>query len=324
MAMKRMVVFVIMLVVLMACGVAAADNIKVAMVTDVGGLGDQSFNDAAYRGLKQAEAELGATIGVVESNMMSDYEPNLSSLAESGFDLVWAVGFLMTDALNNVAQMYPDTMFGIIDSVVSQPNVMSVTFKEQEGSFLAGAFAGMWTKTGKVGYIGGMEVPLIQRFEAGFRAGVKAVNPGAEVLVGYAGSFNDPGKGKELALAQYNQGADIIYHASGATGLGLIEAAKETGKYAIGVDSDQTVLAPKHVVASMLKRVEVGVFKGAQDLANGQFKPEHIVLGLAEDGVDLAYSKGVEIPAEIKEKIKELKRQIINGEIKVPASPAEL
>jgi basic membrane protein A len=169
-----------------------------------------------------------------------------------------------------------------------------------------------------------MDSPVIERFEAGFRAGVKAANPNAEVLIGYAGNFNDPGKGKELALTQYNQGADIIYHAAGATGLGLIEAARETGKYAIGVDSDQTVLDPEHVVASMLKRVDNAVFTGVRDLINNEFVVAHRELGLAEGGVDLAYSRGIEIPQEIVGQVEEAKRAIVAGEIVVPGTRAEL
>lgn len=299
----------------------SADNLKVAMVTDVGGLGDQSFNDAAYRGLQQAQKELLVDIAVVESGMMTDYEPNLISLVEQDYDLIWAIGFLMADALNNVAQMYPDTKFGIIDMVVDQPNVLSVTFKEEQGSFLAGVFAGLWSKTGKIGFIGGMDMFLIRKFEAGFTAGVKAVNPDAEVLVAYTGAFDDPGKGKELAMTQYSQGADIIYHASGACGLGVIEAAKEKGLYAIGVDSDQSHLAPENVVASMIKRVDVGVFTGAKALKEGKFEGGHIELGLAEDGVGLAFSPAIEVPASIKQALDEYRTKIISGELVVPTQP---
>ncbi|NMB13424.1 MAG: BMP family ABC transporter substrate-binding protein [Firmicutes bacterium] len=323
--MKRVLILSLVLALVLAFGsMVAAAPIKSVMVTDVGGLGDQSFNDAAWRGLCRAEEELGASVGVVESSMMTDYEPNLSNLAESGADLIWAVGFLMTDAVDNIAPLYPDIKFGLIDAVVDHPNVASFTFKDHEASYLAGVFAALWSKTGKIGFIGGMDVPVIERFESGFRAGVKDTNPDAEILIGYAGNFNDPGKGKELALTQYNQGADIIYHAAGATGLGLIEAAKEVDKFAIGVDSDQTVLDPEHVVASMLKRVDNAVFTGVKDLIEGQFVATHRELGLAEGGVGLAYSKGIEIPASIVEKIAEVEQAIIDGTIVVPGTRAEL
>ncbi len=319
---KSLVILVLSLVVFtLAVTGASAAQLKAAMVTDVGGLGDQSFNDAAYRGLQQAQKELLMDIAVVESGMMTDYEPNLMSLVEQDYDLTWAVGFLMADALDNVAQMYPESKFGIIDMVVPQPNVLSVTFKEHEGSFLAGAFAALWSKTGTVGYIGGMDTFLIQKFEAGFVAGAKAVNPDVNVLVAYTGAFDDPGKGKELAMTQFSQGADIIYHASGACGLGVIEAAKEKNLYAIGVDSDQSHLAPENVVASMIKRVDVGVYAGAEALYNGTFAGGHIELGLAEEGVGLAFSPAVEIPASITAALDTYRAQILSGELVVPDKP---
>jgi len=321
---KRNLILSLVLVLVLSLGVAAVAAPKSVMVTDVGGLGDQSFNDAAWRGLNRAKEELGVDIAVVESSMMTDYEPNLSNLAESGADLIWAVGFLMTDAVENVASLYPNTKFGLIDAVVDEPNVLSFTFKDHEASYLAGVFAAMWTETGKIGFIGGMDVPVIERFESGFRAGVKATKPDAEILIGYAGNFNDPGKGKELALTQYNQGADIIYHAAGATGLGLIEAAKETGKWAIGVDSDQTVLDPEHVVASMLKRVDNAVFYGVEALVNDEFVATHLELGLAEGGVGLAYSKGIEIPESILTAVEAANEDIVSGKIEVPGTRAEL
>ena len=321
---KRSLVLSLVLALVLSFGVVAAAAPKSVMVTDVGGLGDQSFNDAAWRGLGRAKAELGTEIGVVESSMMTDYEPNLSNLAESGADLIWAVGFLMTDAVENIAPLYPQIKFGLIDAVVDQPNVLSFTFKDNEASYLAGVFAALWSKTGKIGFIGGMDVPVIERFEAGFRAGVMDTNPDAQILIGYAGNFNDPGKGKELALTQYNQGADIIYHAAGATGLGLIEAAKDTGKFAIGVDSDQTVLDPQHVVASMLKKVDNAVFYGVEAIVNNEFVATHLELGLAEGGVGLAYSSGVEIPASVQTAVQAANDAIVSGEIVVPSTRAEL
>ncbi|MBO8125694.1 MAG: BMP family ABC transporter substrate-binding protein [Firmicutes bacterium] len=319
--MKRFSIVLLSLLVLGAfSGLAGAKTIKLGIVFDTGGLGDGSFNDAAYRGMVRAQKELGVEATYVESHSMDDYEPNVRMLAEQGYDLIFGIGFMLTDAIDRVAQEYPDTKFGIIDSVVDQPNVVSVLFKENEGSFLQGVIAGMMTKTDVVGFVGGMESPVITRFEVGFVEGVKAVNPDAEILIGYTGKFDDPGKGKELALAQIAKGADVIYHASGACGHGVIEAAKEKGVYAIGVDSDQSGEAPNHVISSMLKRVDVAVFDGAKMLVEGNFKPGVLNLGLAESGVDTAWSPGVNVPAEVKEKVADYAEKIISGEITVPAT----
>lgn len=315
------------LLILALLGVPSAwaqKSLKIAMVTDIGGLGDQSFNDAAYRGMLQAQRELGAEIKVIESKKMDDYEPNLRNLAEQKYDLIWAIGFLMTDAVKNVAKQYPDVHFGIIDSVVEAPNVMSVTFKEEEGSFLVGVIAGMTTKKNIIGFVGGMEFPLIQKFEAGFKAGVKAVNPKARVLAAYTGSFNDPAKGKELALAQHSAGADVIYHASGACGIGVIEAAKEKKFWAIGVDSDQHHLAPNNVLTCMIKRVDVGVFTGAKAVAEGKFKPGLVVLGLKENGVGYCSSTSKTASSQAIAKADEWAKNIISGKIKVPEVPKDV
>ncbi|AZR74133.1 BMP family ABC transporter substrate-binding protein [Anoxybacter fermentans] len=326
--MKKLLVLMLTVVCLLSLSVMvlAKDEIKIGMVTDVGGLGDQSFNDAAYRGLKWLEEEFGVKVTVVESAMMTDYVVNLSSLAEQGYDLVWAIGFLMQDALAEVAELYPDTRFGLIDSVVDAPNVASVTFKEHEGSFLVGVLAGLKTKTNKVGFIGGMDFPLIHKFEAGFIAGVKTVNPDAEVIVGYTGVFDDPNKGKELALTQYSQGADIIYHASGACGIGVIKAAEEKGPeyFAIGVDSPQFHLAPDSVLTSMLKRVDVGVYTVSKALIKGEWKAGHIVLGLAENGVGYSEHAKKMFDKDTLDIVEGYKMQIIAGEIKVPSTREEL
>ncbi|MGE5509395.1 MAG: BMP family lipoprotein [Chitinophagales bacterium] len=324
--MKRTLVFLMVcsLVLGLASLAGAAPKYKIAMVTDIGGLGDQSFNDAAYRGLQRAGKELGVEIKVVESKKMDDYETNLSNLADQKYDEIWAIGFLMADALKNVSSRYPNTKFGIIDSVVDNPNVMSVVFKEEEGSFLQGVLAGKMTKTGVVGFVGGMEFPLIIKFEAGFRAGVKAVNPKARVLVGYTGKFDDPGKGKELAMTQFSQGADVIYHASGACGIGVIEAAKEKKLFAIGVDSDQSHLAPTAVISSMLKRVDNGVFMGAKALVDGKWKAGVTVLGLKEEGVGSAFSKGVKVPADVMKLHEDFEKRIASGKLVVPQTREEL
>lgn len=319
--MKKLFVLMLVVACIMSLSVlASAKTFKVGMVTDVGGLGDQSFNDAAYAGLKMLEKDFGAEITVIESTMMTDYVVNLSSLAEQGFDMVWAIGFLMQDALTEVAELYPDTNFGIIDSVVPAPNVASVTFKEHEGSYLVGLFAAMQSKTNKIGFIGGMDLTLIHKFEMGFIAGVKAYNPEAEVVIGYTGVFDDPNKGKELALTQFSQGVDVIYHASGACGIGVIKAAEEKGPgyYAIGVDSPQAHLAPENVLTSMLKRVDVGVYSQTKNLIIGNWTPGHVELGLAEKGVGYSEQAKKMFDQDAIKIVDGYALQIIAGEIEVP------
>lgn len=304
----------------------AEKTLRVAMVTDVGGLGDKSFNDAAYEGLKQCEKKLGAKIMVVESKKMEDYVPNLKSLADQKYDMIWAIGFLMTDALKEVSKQYPDVKFGIIDSVVDNPNVLSTCFKEEEGSFLVGLVAGKDTKKNVVGFVGGMEFPLIKKFEAGFKAGAKAANSKVQVRSAYAGSFGDPAKGKELANAQFASGADIVYHAAGATGLGVIEAAKDRGKgyWAIGVDQDQHALAPSNVKTCMIKRVDVGVFTGVKSLVDGKFKGGVVSLGLKENGVGVcANTKKTASKAALK-LVDKYTKLIIANKYEVPTDPAKV
>lgn len=318
---------VLMLVVVSVVGLStfafAAKQFKIGMVTDVGGLGDQSFNDAAYAGLKMLEKE-GAKITVVESAMMTDYVTNLRSLVEQGYDMVWAIGFLMEDALREVAKQYPKAKFGIIDAVVDAPNVTSVVFKEHEGSFLVGVLAAMKTKSNKVGFIGGMDLTLIHKFEVGFIAGVKAVKPKAQVLVGYTGVFDDPNKGKELALTQFSQGADVIYHASGACGIGVIKAAEEKGLFAIGVDSPQNHLAPKNVITSMLKRVDTGVYTVSKDLMRGTFKAGTRTLGLKEKGVGYEAVASKFFNKDQIDIVNGYVKRIMAGDVKVPSTREEL
>lgn len=297
---------------------------RVAMVTDVGGLNDQSFNASAYRGLKKLESE-GAEIKALESTKQEDYEVNLGALVDQKYNLIWSIGFLMTDATDKAAKANANQQFAIIDSVVNEPNVASITFKEEEGSFLMGVIAGMVTKTNKIGFVGGIEGDLIKKFESGFRAGVKAVNPKANVMVAYAGSFTDQGKGKEVALAQYKAGADVIYHAAGAVGIGVIAAAKEQNKYAIGVDSDQNGLAPDNVISSMIKGVDVAVYDVSKKLQNGdKIGGQHIVLGLKENGVGAAPSTKWDLNKDMKAKVDAYSKMIIDGTLKVPATREEL
>jgi basic membrane protein A len=298
------------------------------MVTDVGGLGDKSFNDSAYRGLQRAQANLGATISVLQSRSVSDYEPNLSALAQRGDRLIFAIGFLMHDSLNEVAPRFPQTHFAIIDSVVDQPNVTSVTFREEESSFLAGVLAGLVTKTNTVAFLGGIQSPLIEKFEAGFTAGVRSVNPKAQVLVKYTGSFDDVAAGKEYASVLFDQAADIIYAAAGKCTLGAIDEVKSrpAGSYIIGVDSDQDGLAPGRVLTSALKHVDSAVYALAVDAAKGKIPTGHLVFGLREGGVgltDMRYTRSA-LPRGALATLARYEEAIKAGKLVVPYTAAQL
>lgn len=294
------------------------------MITDVGGLGDKSFNDSAWDGLQKAGKELGVEPVILQSTKQEDYEANIGNMAQS-VDLSIAVGFLMEQAMKAGSEQYPDKKFGIIDTVVSTPNVMSVTFKEHEGSFLVGVIAGLTTKSNVVGFVGGMDFPLIQKFEVGFRAGVASVNPKAKVLVNYTGAFDNPDKGKEIALSQFKQKADVIYHASGACGIGVIQAADEKGFWAIGVDKDQAAESKNNkVLCSMIKRVDVGTYTIVKAYSENEFKGgTAIELGVKEEGVGYS-DNGKNVPAEIKTTVDKYKTAIVDGTIVVPATREEL
>ncbi|WP_124727521.1 BMP family lipoprotein [Staphylospora marina] len=304
-------------------------DFKVGMVTDTGGLNDESFNQTAWEGIKRTESELGATIKALESKRDEDYIPNLTKMAKNDkADITWAVGFKFEKAIPEVAAQFPNAQFGIVDSNLGgniPGNVTAVTFKEEEGSFLVGVIAGLTTKSNKVGFIGGITSPLIKKFEAGFTAGVKAVNPNATVTAAYAESFTDATKGRSLAQNMYNSGVDVIFHASGGVGKGLFDEVKtrEQGKFwAIGVDMDQSKLAPDHTLTSMVKKVDVAVFDVTKQLKEGTLKPgTQIELGLKEGGVD--FVKSNHISQDVLNKVEELKEKIVKGEIKVPATMEE-
>ena len=319
-------------------GGGGSTDVRPALVLDVGGLGDQSFNDSAYAGLQRAKKEFNAETEYLESSAPTDYVDNLTQLADSGYSPVFAVGFLMTDAVNEVAPQYPDTDFAIVDSVVEPKNAASLVFREQEGSYLAGVVAGLMTQEKTeytnpddkvVGFLGGQESDLIGKFQAGYEAGVASVCSDCEVLVQYAGStpeaFNDPARGKEISLQQINQGADIIYHASGATGAGLFEAAREQKIFAIGVDADQAKLFPEApILTSVVKRVDNAVFQTIGDSRDGQFPGGKVVeFGLDDKGISLApFGRfGGDVPQNVKDEVDNAMQGIIDGDIKVPDSP---
>lgn len=305
-----------------------SNSVKIAMVTDIGGLGDKSFNDSANRGLLQAQAKLGASVSVLQSRAFADYEPNLSALAEQGNDLIFAIGFLMHDSLDAVAPRYPSAHFAIIDSVVDRPNVASVTFKEEESSFLAGVAAALVSKKKTVGFLGGIDSPLIEKFLAGYEAGAATANPKVRVIVKYTGSFDDVAAGKEYESLLAQEGADVVYAAAGKCGLGAIDEVRTlpAGNYVIGVDSDQDALAPGKVLTSALKHVDEAVYSLAAAAAKGKFPHGHIVLGLKQGGVGLTsmqFTKGL-LPPDGAQEIEFYRRAIAAGKLTAPSTPAEL
>jgi basic membrane protein A len=314
----------------------AVNALTLGVVFDVGGRGDKSFNDGAYAGAERARRELGATVHYIEPGESSDREAGLRLLAAEGMDLVVGVGFIFTDDVNLLAKEYPGIRFADVDYSVAtdaegnpvQPpaNVAALRFREEEGSFLVGAIAGLVTKTKTVGFVGGMNVPLINKFDAGFQAGVRQVCPKCRIISQYAGvtpdAFRNPGKGKEIALSQYQQGADIIYHASGSTGLGVFEAARTTGKLAIGVDADQFAEAPGFILTSMVKRIDVALFDATQRVKDGKFTGGIYDFGLAQDGVGYVYDEHNKalIPDSVVARVEALKKDVIAGRIVVPTS----
>ena len=312
------------------------DAVNVGIVLDVGGLGDKSFNDGAYRGAERAEKELGARIRLIEPGEGTDREAGLRLLAAEHMDLVVGVGFIFTDDIAQLANEYPNVAFAGVDyslatdkagnPIPPPPNVAALKFKEEEGSFLVGAMAALVGGSKKVGFVGGMDVPLIWKFEGGYKAGVKAVCPDCTVISQYAGvtpdAFRNPGKGKEIALNQYNQGVNVIYHASGATGLGVFEAARQTGKYAIGVDADQYAEAPGRVLSSMVKGIDIAVFDMIKRAKDHTFKGGIYTFGLAQDGVRYVYDDNNRalIPDSVHARLEQLKADISAGRITVPST----
>ena len=320
-------------------GATKADNtegLDVGIVFDVGGRGDKSFNDGAYLGGLRAAKELGARVRYIEPGEGSDREAGIRLLAAEGLDLVIAVGFIFSDDVNTLAKEYPNVRFADVDYAVSTDsagnplpmpdNLVALKFREEQGSFLVGALAALVGKSKKVGFIGGMDIALIHKFEAGYRAGAKHVCPDCEVVVAYAGvtpeAFRNPGKGKEMALSQYSQGVNVIFHASGSTGLGVFEAARSAGKLAIGVDGDQYSEAPGFILTSMVKGIDESVFQAVKAVKEGRFKGGIQQFGLAEKGVGYVYDANNQalIPAAVRARLDELTAQIIAGSIKVPST----
>ncbi len=304
-------------------------SVSVGLVFDIGGLGDKSFNDAAHRGLLQAKGELDAAFEYIEPAEGSEREAALRIFAAGDFDLIIGVGFLFTDDIKQVAQEFPEKKFACIDITWNEgdalpSNLLGIKFREEEGSYLVGALAALVSESGVGGFVGGMDIPLIHKFEAGYRAGFERVRPEGKVLVRYAGvtgdAFQNPTKGKELALAQIDQGADVIFHASGSTGLGVFEAARERDILAIGVDSDQQSEAPEHILTSMTKEVDVAVFETVKSVVDGTFVGGVQVLGLAEGGVDYVFGEQNArwIDDEKRSLVESMRQEIISKKTTVP------
>lgn len=317
-------------VILAGCGNnndGAKSDIKVGLVTDIGGVNDKSFNQSAWEALEALKKESGVEIKYLQSKSNADYVPNLNQFVKGGYNLTWGIGFDLGDALLEVAKANPDANLAIIDSVVDAPNVESVTFSENEGSFLVGVVAGLTTKTNKVAFIGGADSPVIKRFEVGFKAGVAAVNPEATVTPTYAGAYDKPDIGKSLAATLYDAGNDIIFPAAGATGNGVFNEAKSRNDaggekvWVIGVDKDQSLEFGDDVtLTSMIKRVDEAVKRVSQQVVDGTFKGgTTTVLGLKDNGVGLPETSKTNVSEEILAKVEDYKQQIIDGKIVVPA-----
>ncbi|HSI73645.1 MAG TPA: BMP family ABC transporter substrate-binding protein [Fimbriimonas sp.] len=305
----------------------AGKELKVGVVFDSGGRGDKSFNDSAWAGIEKAQREFNLTVATVDSKAAKDYEANLSGLADKGMDLIFAVGITQQDALKAVAPRYPNVKFAIIDGEVDGPNVRNLKFKEEQGSFLAGYLAGLMTKTNKIGFVGGMNIPLIEKFQAGYIAGAKAANPAVVALPGkFTESWDDVTLGEAAARTLLDGGADIVYAAAGRAGIGVINAAADAKKYVIGVDSDQDYLKPGFVLTSMVKRVDVSVYETIKDLNAGTFSTGTKEYTLADNGVGLSEMKFTKdlIGADKLAKVEEEKKKLLEGSVAVPTRMSEV
>ena len=294
-----------------------------ALIYDLGGKFDKSFNEAAYTGAQRWADETGGSYDDFEMQNEAQREQALRRFAQRGSNPIVVTGFAFADAVGTVAAEFPDTNFAIIDMVVDQPNVRSVVYKEQEGSYLVGVMAAMASKSGTIGFVGGMDIPLISKFACGYVQGAKSVNPDIKVIQNMTGStpsaWNDPVKGGELTKAQVDQGADVVYHAAGGTGRGVLQAAADAGILGIGVDSNQNHLFPGQVLTSMLKRVDVAVYNAFADGSSGAFTPGFSVLGLAEEGVGYAMDENNAdlVTDDMQAAVEAAAAKIIGGEVAV-------
>ncbi len=302
---------------------ASAADIKAAVVFDIGGKFDKSFNEGVYNGAEKFKAETKQTYADFEVTNETQFEQAHRRFAQRGQDPIVAVGFNQANPVEKVAKEFPKVRFTLIDGVVKLPNVQSVLFKEHEGSFLVGMLAAMASKTGKIGFIGGMDIPLIRKFACGYEQGIKYANKNAELIQNMTGTtpaaWNDPARGGELAKSQFARGVDVIYAAAGGTGTGVLQAAKDNAKLAIGVDSNQNHLHPGTMLTSMVKRVDLATYNSFKTAMDGKWEAGMTILGLKEGGVDWALDQHNEklITAEMKAKVDQAKADIISGKLKV-------
>jgi len=309
-------------------GSARGARVRVGLVFDVGGRGDKSFNDAAYAGLLRAQKELGVRVELLEPASSEDREAAMRLFAARGFDLVVAVGFIFSSDVDRVAADFPGVRFACVDYAPPADgpasNVAGLAFREEEGSYLVGGVAGLMSKTRQVGFVGGMRGPLIRKFEAGYQAGVKAACPSCVVHAAYIGTspdaYRDPARGKALAIAQISAGADILYHASGASGHGVFEAAHDARAFAIGVDSDQYAEMPGVVLTSMIKRADVAVFDTVRAVSEGRFQPGVHVFGVKDGAIDYVHEgpHAALLSPEVVARVEELRADIASGRVHVP------
>ncbi len=319
-------------------------QIRVGIVFDIGGKNDRSFNAAAWDGVRRAEKDLPICLHDVEPGNPTSIEPAMRAFAEKNFDLIIGIGFAQGPIMQKVADDYPNIKFAIVDGVIFEKdgktpkqNVASLVFREHEGSYLVGMIAAQKSKTGVLGFVGGMDIPLIHRFETGYEEGARSVNPNIKVIDNYVGvtdsAWNNPGKGKELALSQINQGADVIFTAAGNSGLGAFDAVEQFGKngqdeankFVIGVDSNQNGVKPGFVLTSMVKRVDNAVYDVIKEVLGGAFKGGFHVFGLDKDGVAYAMDDNNKslISPEILQRVEQSRSKIVGGEIKVTDAMAK-
>ena len=321
--MKRLFLAALAVAGLSLFGAASAQEFQAAVVFDMGGKFDKSFNQSAYDGAERFKMETGVSYREFEVTSPTQREQAIRNMARRGSTIIVGIGFAQAAAIETVAKEFPDRKFAIIDMVVDLPNVRSVVFREHEGSFLVGMVAALASKTGKIGFIGGMDIPLIRNFRAGYVEGAKYVNPDIVVYENMTGTtpaaWNDPGKGSELALSQFGRGADVVYAAAGGTGVGVYQAAKDSGNMAIGVDSNQNYLHPGTMLTSMIKRVDVAVFNAFNDARNNEWTSGIVSLGIAENGVGYSIDEHNRsmITAEMEARVEQARQDIISGKIVV-------
>lgn len=298
---------------------AATDpsDLKIGLITDVGGVNDGSFNQSSWEGLEKAGEDLGVTVNYLESATDADYQPNMETFVDEDYDLIISVGYMLADATKEAAEANPDTKFAIIDdSSIDLPNVTSLMFKAEQASYLVGYVAGLTTKTNNIGFVVGMTNETMNQFGYGYCAGAIDANPDITVQQFNANSFADSATGKSMANTAITNGADIVFQAAGATGLGVIEACQEAGVYAIGVDSDQSSIAPKTVLTSAMKRVDTAVYDAVQELIDGKLEGGVETFDLAAGGVDIAPSQDL-ISDDVIKAVDDVKEKIISGDVVV-------